>query len=53
MIAHCAEKGLSSGSRSLIINADDLGAPAALYRHMGFVDEVYWYWRYELATAPS
>jgi GNAT superfamily N-acetyltransferase len=34
--------------RSLIINATDDGAPAALYRRLGFTDEVYWYSKYEL-----
>jgi GNAT superfamily N-acetyltransferase len=34
--------------RSLIINARDGGAPAALYRRLGFTDEVYWYSKYEL-----
>ncbi len=34
--------------RSLMINATDGGAPAALYRRLGFTDEVYWYSKYEL-----
>jgi GNAT superfamily N-acetyltransferase len=34
--------------RSLIINASDGGAPAALYKRLGFTDEVYWYSKYEL-----
>jgi hypothetical protein len=39
----------SPGARSLMINATDGGAPAALYRRLGFTDEVYWYSKYELA----
>jgi hypothetical protein len=31
-----------------MINADHLGAPEALYKRIGFVDEVYWYQGYEL-----
>ncbi len=38
----------AAGGRSLIINATDGGAPAALYRRLGFTDEVYWYGKYEL-----
>lgn len=41
-----AEDGVRDGCRSLIINADDGGTPASLYRRMGFVDEVYWQRRY-------
>jgi hypothetical protein len=37
------------GARSHLINATDGGAPAALYRRLGFVDEVYWYSEYELS----
>ena len=39
----------AGGGRSLIINASEGGAPAALYRRLGFTDEVYWYSRYELS----
>lgn len=38
----------ASGARSLMINAVDGGAPAALYRRLGFTDEVYWYSKYDL-----
>jgi GNAT superfamily N-acetyltransferase len=38
-----------ASSRSLMINATDGGAPAALYRRLGFTDEVYWYSKYDLA----
>jgi GNAT superfamily N-acetyltransferase len=37
--------------RSFVINADDGGRAADLYRRLGFVDEVYWYQRYELDIA--
>jgi hypothetical protein len=44
----------ASHTRSLIINADDPGRPAELYRQLGFDDEVYWYRRYEFgAPRPS
>lgn len=39
----------TTGRRSLMINAREGGAPAALYRRLGFTDEVYWYSRYELS----
>jgi hypothetical protein len=39
----------SRSARSLMINAIDGGAPAALYRRLGFTDEVYWYSKYDLA----
>jgi hypothetical protein len=38
-----------AGGRSQIINAADGGAPAALYRRLGFTDEVYWHSTYELS----
>jgi hypothetical protein len=41
--------GAAPGTRSLMINATDGGAPAALYRRLGFNDEVYWYSKYDLA----
>jgi len=37
----------ATGNRSLMINATDGSAPAALYRRLGFTDEVYWYSKYE------
>ena len=48
MLATWVDAGLADGCRSLMINADDPGMPADLYRRIGFVDEVYWYKRYEL-----
>jgi GNAT superfamily N-acetyltransferase len=49
MLAHWVDAGVADGCRSLIINATDGGAPAALYRRIGFSDEVYWYRKYELS----
>lgn len=48
MLARWAAEGMAAGCRSLTINADDHGRPAALYRQLGFTDEVYWYVRYRL-----
>ena len=48
MLARWVEAGTASGCRSLMINATEGGRPADLYRQMGFVDEIYWYQRYEL-----
>ncbi len=50
MLARWVDAGLAEGCRSLIINADDGGRPAALYRRLGFVDEIYWYRKYELGA---
>jgi hypothetical protein len=50
MLAQWAARGVIEGCRSLIINADDPGQPQELYRRMGFVDEVYWYQRYQFDT---
>jgi ribosomal protein S18 acetylase RimI-like enzyme len=49
MLAHWVNAGTAGGCRSLIINATEGGAPAALYRKIGFTDEIYWYQKYELA----
>ena len=49
MLARWADVGVASGCRSMIINAHEGGRPAALYRRLGFTDEVYWYRQYELA----
>jgi ribosomal protein S18 acetylase RimI-like enzyme len=48
MLAHWVDAGTAAGCRSLMINATEGGAPAALYRRIGFTDEVYWYQKYEL-----
>jgi GNAT superfamily N-acetyltransferase len=47
MLGRWVDSGTASGCRSLIINATDGGRPAALYRRLGFTDEVYWYRKYE------
>ena len=49
MLARWVGTGTAGGCRSLIINATDGGAPAALYRRIGFTDEIYWYRKYDLA----
>jgi hypothetical protein len=49
MVARWVGAGTANGCRSLIINATDGGAPAALYRRIGFTDEIYWYQKYELS----
>ena len=38
------------GCRSTIINADEAGRPAELYRAAGFTDEVYWRRKYRQAA---
>jgi GNAT superfamily N-acetyltransferase len=37
----------ADGRRSLMINAADGDPPEALYRRLGFTDEVFWYSKYE------
>jgi ribosomal protein S18 acetylase RimI-like enzyme len=48
MLAHWVDAGRADGCRSMIINAEEAGRPAALYRRLGFVDEIYWYRKYLL-----
>jgi GNAT superfamily N-acetyltransferase len=50
MLAAWVAAGTASACRSLIINATEGGRPAELYRRLGFVDEIYWYRRYELPS---
>jgi len=45
--------GRASGCRSLMINATHLGAPEALYRRIGFADEIYWYQQYVCGARPG
>lgn len=40
-----------AGRRSLMINATEGGAPEALYRRLGFTDEVFWYSKYDYRPA--
>jgi GNAT superfamily N-acetyltransferase len=42
-----SEQATMRGARSVLINCDEHGLPADLYRRMGFVDEVYWHRRYQ------
>ncbi|HZU71396.1 MAG TPA: GNAT family N-acetyltransferase [Acidimicrobiales bacterium] len=46
LLRRWGERALNEGARSLLINCDEHGRPAALYRRLGFVDEVYWHRRY-------
>ncbi|MBO0883386.1 MAG: GNAT family N-acetyltransferase [Mycobacterium sp.] len=48
MLARWVDAGIANGCRSLMINATDGGRAAALYRSLGFTDEIYWYRTYEL-----
>lgn len=48
MLARWAAAGAAGGCRSLLINATEGGRPAALYRRLGFTDEVFWYQKYQL-----
>ena len=42
----------ADGRRSLMINAIEGDAPEALYRRLGFTDEVFWYSKYEYRPNP-
>ncbi len=53
LLGRWASRGVDDGCRSLMINAKDGGPAAALYRRMGFVDEVYWFRRYRSAAPTS
>jgi GNAT superfamily N-acetyltransferase len=46
MLAHWSRQAKGADIRSLLINCDDGGQAAALYRRLGFTDEVYWHRRY-------
>jgi len=48
MLAHWVDAGRADGCRSMIINAEEHSQPTALYRRLGFVDELYWYRKYLL-----
>jgi hypothetical protein len=52
LLARWAAAGSAAGVRSLVINADDPGRPADLYRRLGFVDEVVFHRRYEFGAPP-
>lgn len=53
MLAHWAQRAATDGARSLLINCDEHGRPAQLYRRMGFTDPVYWHRRYQRQTGPG
>ena len=42
LLAHVVHDPGASGCRSVMINADEGGRPEALYRRLGFTDEVHW-----------
>jgi GNAT superfamily N-acetyltransferase len=42
LLAHVVLDPRASGCRSVLINADEGGRPEALYRQLGFRDEVHW-----------
>ena len=42
LLAHVVHESDASGCRSVMINADEGGRPEALYRRLGFTDEVHW-----------
>jgi ribosomal protein S18 acetylase RimI-like enzyme len=42
LLAHVVLDPAASGCRSVLINADEGGRPEALYRRLGFRDEVHW-----------
>jgi GNAT superfamily N-acetyltransferase len=53
MLRRWVDRATSAGARSVLINCAEGGQPAALYRRMGFTDEVYWHRRYDRAVTPS
>jgi GNAT superfamily N-acetyltransferase len=50
LIRHVLESEYRGGARSVVINADEGGQPAQLYKRLGFTDEVYWRQQYRLAA---
>lgn len=51
LLGQWCQRAATEGARSLLINCDNDGRPAALYRQMGFVDEVRWHRRYRRVSA--
>lgn len=43
MLSHWMRRARREEARSLLINCDENSAPEALYRRIGFVDDVYWH----------
>jgi hypothetical protein len=52
MLARWSEEGDEQRVRSRLIDCDDRGPADALYRRLGFTDELYWYRRYR-RSAPE
>jgi GNAT superfamily N-acetyltransferase len=48
LLCRLLEDSERTGTRSVIINANEVGTPIELYRRLGFTDEVYWHATYEL-----
>jgi GNAT superfamily N-acetyltransferase len=46
MLAQWTKQAEVQAARSLLINCDDAGRAAVLYRRLGFTDEIYWHRRY-------
>lgn len=49
MLRHWVQRGQGRQCRSLMINCEEGGRPAAFYQRLGFLDEIHWFHRYELA----
>ena len=50
LLSDLLEESYERGCRSVLINAEEGGAPIQLYRRLGFRDEVYWRRGYEYTT---
>ncbi len=50
VLARWSQEGDDQSVRSRLINCDDGGPADALYRRLGFVDEVYWHRRYRASS---
>ena len=50
LLRYVLEREYLGGARSIVINADEDGRPAELYRRLGFTDEVYWRQQYSFTT---
>lgn len=48
LLARVIAETKDAGHRSVVINTDENGWPAAWYRRLGFTDEVYWRRRYRV-----
>lgn len=52
MLHRWVMQGRAAGCRSLLINAQEGSRPEALYRRLGFRDEVYWHRSYSPSQTP-